>query len=63
MADDQRCELGQSVGYHIGNDKLRNECTKVLFCTCGIMLKDLYARGPDALSSLSVLIVDEVHER
>ncbi|XP_059313551.1 DExH-box ATP-dependent RNA helicase DExH7, chloroplastic isoform X2 [Lycium ferocissimum] len=63
---DERCESspGSSeslVGYQVRLDSARNERTKLLFCTTGILLRMF--SGNKNLAGFSHIIVDEVHER
>ncbi|XVE94165.1 hypothetical protein REPUB_Repub01dG0258300 [Reevesia pubescens] len=63
---DERCEPspgsnGSLVGYQVRLDNARNEKTKLLFCTTGILLRKL--AGDKSLTGVSHIIVDEVHER
>ncbi|OIT26180.1 PREDICTED: DExH-box ATP-dependent RNA helicase DExH7, chloroplastic-like isoform X1 [Nicotiana attenuata] len=63
---DERCESspGSSdslVGYQVRLDSARNERTKLLFCTTGILLRMF--SGNKNLAGVSHIIVDEVHER
>ncbi|XP_027773875.1 DExH-box ATP-dependent RNA helicase DExH7, chloroplastic isoform X2 [Solanum pennellii] len=63
---DERCESspGSSeslVGYQVRLDSARNERTKLLFCTTGILLRMF--SGNKSLAGVSHIIVDEVHER
>ncbi|XP_021285972.1 DExH-box ATP-dependent RNA helicase DExH7, chloroplastic isoform X1 [Herrania umbratica] len=63
---DERCEPspgsnGSLVGYQVRLDNARNEKTKLLFCTTGILLRKLV--GDKSLTGVSHIIVDEVHER
>ncbi|CAL1385571.1 unnamed protein product [Linum trigynum] len=62
----ERCESspgmsGSLVGYQVRLDSARNEGTKLLFCTTGILLRKLLA--DQNLTGISHVIVDEVHER
>ncbi|KAH9996047.1 P-loop containing nucleoside triphosphate hydrolase protein [Russula vinacea] len=50
-----------SVGYVIRGESKQTNKTKMLFCTTGVLLRRL-STGDD-LSSLTHVIVDEVHER
>ncbi|XP_015580752.1 DExH-box ATP-dependent RNA helicase DExH7, chloroplastic isoform X1 [Ricinus communis] len=52
---------GSLVGYQVRLDSARNERTKLLFCTTGILLRRL--AGDRNLSGITHVIVDEVHER
>ena len=54
---------GTDVGYHVGQSNHSLQDTKLLFTTAGILLEELRANGPAALTKLGVLIVDECHER
>ncbi|CAA0838996.1 RNA helicase family protein [Striga hermonthica] len=63
---DERCESSPGsnnslVGYQVRLDSARNERTKLLFCTTGILLRMI--SGNKDLADISHVIVDEVHER
>ncbi|XP_072970121.1 DExH-box ATP-dependent RNA helicase DExH7, chloroplastic isoform X2 [Typha angustifolia] len=63
---DERCESspgchGSLVGYQVRLESARNEKTKLLFCTTGILLRKLSANKN--LDGVTHVIVDEVHER
>uniref|UniRef100_A0A7N0SWU3 RNA helicase n=1 Tax=Kalanchoe fedtschenkoi TaxID=63787 RepID=A0A7N0SWU3_KALFE len=63
---DERCEPspgmnGSLVGYQVRLDSARNEKTKLLFCTTGILLRMI--AGDNSLNGITHVIVDEVHER
>ncbi|KAL6650601.1 hypothetical protein ACP70R_009526 [Stipagrostis hirtigluma subsp. patula] len=63
---DERCESSPGsndslVGYQVRLDSARNERTKLLFCTTGILLRKL--SGDRDLSDVTHVVVDEVHER
>ncbi|KAL9451593.1 hypothetical protein AB3S75_013205 [Citrus x aurantiifolia] len=63
---DERCEPspgsdGSLVGYQVRLDSARNERTKLLFCTTGILLRKI--AGDKNLTGVTHVIVDEVHER
>lgn len=63
---EERCESspggdGSLVGYQVRLDSARNERTKLLFCTTGILLRKL--AGDKDLVDVTHVIVDEVHER
>ncbi|KAL0384606.1 UNVERIFIED_CONTAM: DExH-box ATP-dependent RNA helicase DExH7, chloroplastic [Sesamum radiatum] len=63
---DERCESSPGsndslVGYQVRLDSSRNERTKLLFCTTGILLRMI--SGNRDLADISHVIVDEVHER
>jgi ATP-dependent RNA helicase DHX57 len=50
-----------SVGYVVRGDSAMCNCTRLLFCTTGVLLRQL--QSDKALESLTHIIVDEVHER
>ncbi|KAF5200714.1 Dexh-box atp-dependent rna helicase dexh4 protein, partial [Thalictrum thalictroides] len=63
---DERCEPppgsdGSLVGFQVRHDSARNERTKLLFCTTGILLRKI--AGDKSLADVTHVIVDEVHER
>ncbi|KAK2966090.1 hypothetical protein RJ640_025586 [Escallonia rubra] len=63
---DERCESSPGsndslVGYQVRLDSARNERTKLLFCTTGILLRKI--AGDRNLADVTHVIVDEVHER
>jgi HrpA-like RNA helicase len=59
---DERCEsVGDTVGYRVRLDNKKSDRTRLLFCTTGILLRQLI-EDPH-LSDLSHIVVDEVHER
>ncbi|PNY04335.1 ATP-dependent RNA helicase dhx29-like protein [Trifolium pratense] len=63
---DERCEPspgsdGSLIGYQVRLDSARNEKTRLLFCTTGILLRKLM--GNRSLTGITHIIVDEVHER
>lgn len=49
------------VGYQIRMESSRGPSTRLLFCTTGVLLRQL--QGDPSLKKLSHVIVDEVHER
>ncbi|XP_057978145.1 DExH-box ATP-dependent RNA helicase DExH7, chloroplastic isoform X2 [Malania oleifera] len=62
----ERCEPspgldGSLVGYQVRLDSARNEKTKLLFCTTGILLRKIAA--DNNFPGVTHVIVDEVHER
>ncbi|KAJ1400427.1 P-loop containing nucleoside triphosphate hydrolase [Sesbania bispinosa] len=63
---DERCEPspgsdGSLIGYQVRLESARNEQTRLLFCTTGILLRKLM--GDQSLTGITHIIVDEVHER
>ncbi|XP_010065338.2 DExH-box ATP-dependent RNA helicase DExH7, chloroplastic isoform X1 [Eucalyptus grandis] len=63
---EERCEgspgsRGSLIGYQVRLDSARNEKTKLLFCTTGILLRSI--SGDKNLTGITHVIVDEVHER
>ncbi|XP_011067091.1 PREDICTED: probable ATP-dependent RNA helicase DHX35 isoform X2 [Acromyrmex echinatior] len=61
VADERNCILGTTVGYCIRFDDYTDETTRIKYMTEGILLRELM-RDP-LLTSYSVIILDEVHER
>ncbi|KAL5545697.1 hypothetical protein UlMin_005384 [Ulmus minor] len=53
--------LGETVGYQIRLESKRSSETRLLFCTTGVLLRQL-VQDPQ-LSGVSHLLVDEIHER
>ncbi|KAI5679650.1 hypothetical protein M9H77_00877 [Catharanthus roseus] len=53
--------LGDTVGYQIRLDSERSAQTRLLFCTTGVLLRQL-VQDPD-LRGVSHLMIDEIHER
>ncbi|XP_031279106.1 DExH-box ATP-dependent RNA helicase DExH1 isoform X2 [Pistacia vera] len=53
--------LGDTVGYQIRLESKRSAQTRLLFCTTGVLLRQL-VEDPD-LNHVSHLLVDEIHER
>ncbi|KAF6147856.1 hypothetical protein GIB67_014436 [Kingdonia uniflora] len=63
---DERCESAPGsdhslVGFQVRLESARNDKTKLLFCTTGILLRKL--AGDTNLDEVTHVIVDEVHER
>ncbi|XP_069025007.1 3'-5' RNA helicase YTHDC2-like [Embiotoca jacksoni] len=54
--------VGQTVGYHIRLESRVSPKTLLTFCTSGVFLRTLMA-GDDSLTTVTHVIVDEVHER
>lgn len=55
-------KIGQTVGYQIRLESRVSPKTLLTFCTSGVLLRTLMA-GDDAMSMVTHVIVDEVHER
>ncbi|KAE8717061.1 hypothetical protein F3Y22_tig00110065pilonHSYRG00310 [Hibiscus syriacus] len=53
--------LGETVGYQIRLESKLSAQTRLLFCTTGVLLRQL-VQDPD-LNDVSHLLVDEIHER
>ncbi|KAK2655365.1 hypothetical protein Ddye_008417 [Dipteronia dyeriana] len=53
--------LGETIGYHIRLESKRSAQTQLLFCTTGVLLRQL-VQDPN-LNHVSHLLVDEIHER
>uniref|UniRef100_UPI0037E88EAD 3'-5' RNA helicase YTHDC2 isoform X2 n=1 Tax=Semicossyphus pulcher TaxID=241346 RepID=UPI0037E88EAD len=54
--------VGQTVGYHIRLESRVSPKTRLTFCTSGVFLRTLMS-GDASLTSVTHVIVDEVHER
>jgi len=50
------------VGYQIRLEKRTSDTTRLLFCTVGVLLKQMQ-QGLAALSRVSHIFIDEIHER
>ncbi|XP_034189179.2 putative ATP-dependent RNA helicase DHX35 isoform X1 [Osmia lignaria lignaria] len=61
VGDERNCILGTEVGYSIRFDNCTDETTKIKYMTEGILLRELM--NDPLLTSYSVIVVDEVHER
>ncbi|XP_043260881.1 probable ATP-dependent RNA helicase DHX35 isoform X3 [Colletes gigas] len=61
VADERNCILGTEVGYSIRFDNCTDETTRIKYMTEGILLRELM--GDPLLTSYSVIVIDEVHER
>ena len=61
VSDEMCGELGKMVGYSIRMESKKSAHTKLLFATTGVILRRL--QDDPALSGLTHLIIDEVHER
>lgn len=59
VADERVDELGKSVGYQIRGEKRVSDSTCLVFCTTGVLLRQLQS----GLGDVTHIIVDEVHER
>ncbi|XP_031626532.1 putative ATP-dependent RNA helicase DHX57 [Contarinia nasturtii] len=58
----ERCEkIGNIVGYQIRLENKISKATRLTFCTTGILLRRL--QGDPNLSTVTHIIIDEVHER
>ncbi|MCJ1439588.1 MAG: hypothetical protein MMC23_000068 [Stictis urceolatum] len=64
VADERAEALGQSVGYNVRFDrKPPQQGGSILYCTTGILLKQLQHSPDEVLDRVSHLVIDEVHER
>ncbi|XP_044131856.1 3'-5' RNA helicase YTHDC2 [Bufo gargarizans] len=62
VASERGEKIGQTVGYQIRLESRVSPKTLLTFCTNGVLLRTLMA-GDAALSTVTHVIVDEVHER
>jgi HrpA-like RNA helicase len=63
VAETSGAILGRTVGYHVGQSNVSTNQTKLLFCTAGILLEELRAKGVEALTRYKCVLIDECHER
>jgi ATP-dependent RNA helicase DDX35 len=61
VAEESGCKVGEDVGYVIRFDSKMSEQTSIKYCTDGILLRE--TMSDPLLSSYSVIMVDEAHER
>ena len=61
VADEMDVKLGREVGYSIRFEDCTSDRTVVKYLTDGMLLRE-FLKEPD-LSSYSVIIIDEAHER
>ena len=61
----ERCEpVGDSVGYHVRFDRrYPRRSGNMLYCTTGVLLKQIQENPDRYMTETSHMIVDEVHER
>ncbi|XP_045156414.2 3'-5' RNA helicase YTHDC2-like [Mercenaria mercenaria] len=62
VASERNENVGQTVGFQIRLESRVSPKTLLTFCTNGVLLRTLMGSG-DALSTVTHVIVDEVHER
>lgn len=63
VAQERAENIGQTVGYSIRLEAKRSSRTRLLFCTTGILLRNLENDPELKQGPISHIIVDEVHER
>ncbi|KAK3259112.1 hypothetical protein CYMTET_31878, partial [Cymbomonas tetramitiformis] len=63
VAYERNCEVGATVGYHVGQRYLGTSRTHLWFMTAGLLLEELRSSGHKALTKFRYIILDEVHER
>ncbi|CDJ63833.1 DEAH-box RNA/DNA helicase, putative [Eimeria necatrix] len=61
VATEMGAPVGGLVGYQVRLESRVTKHTRLLFCTHGVLLRQLLSS--DALDKFSVVVVDEVHER
>ncbi|KAM3615418.1 uncharacterized protein V6R79_002054 [Siganus canaliculatus] len=61
VSQEMKCTLGREVGYQVRFDDCTSQDTVVKYMTDGCLLREILA--DPVLSSYSVIILDEVHER
>lgn len=55
-------QVGQEIGYIIRGELKVGDSTRITFCTTGVLLR-LLQTSSKFLSSMSYIVIDEVHER
>lgn len=63
VAKKRNATLGEEVGYHVGQNRVATNKTKLLFATAGILLEELKSNGLEAICKYKVVLIDECHER
>lgn len=64
VADERGERLQDTVGYHVRFEaRLPKHGGSIVYCTTGILLKQLQHAPDDVYDSVSHLVIDEVHER
>jgi len=63
VAFERGCEVGQEVGYSIGQESQRSASTRVTYVTTGWLVTWLVHNAEELGRSVSVICIDEVHER
>ncbi|EAR92519.2 nucleic acid helicase, putative (macronuclear) [Tetrahymena thermophila SB210] len=63
VSQELKSNLGQRVGYQIGQDSNFNRNTQILYVTIGIFLQKLINDPDQFLREYTHIILDEVHER
>ncbi|XP_052902052.1 putative ATP-dependent RNA helicase DHX57 [Anopheles moucheti] len=61
VAEERNEKIGNTVGYQIRLENKISSSTRLTFCTTGILLRRL--QSDPALTTVTHIIVDEVHER
>jgi HrpA-like RNA helicase len=61
VAFERRVEVGREVGYSVRFDNQSSPRTKIKFLTDGMLLREILA--DPTLSTYSIIILDEIHER
>lgn len=63
VASERGESIGDNVGYTIRLESRGGSECSLMFCTNGILLRMLTDRSHDAMSRVTHLIIDEIHER
>lgn len=64
VAIERNENLRETVGYHVRFDaQTPNLAGSIMYCTTGILLKQLQVAPDEVLDSISHVVLDEVHER
>lgn len=63
VADERDCPVGGVVGYAIRGESKVSDKTMIRFVTAGVLLRMLQSDPTGALTNVSHVVVDEIHER
>lgn len=61
IAEEQHWKVGEEVGYHFRYERRSSPQTKILFITEGMFFKLI--QNPESFEKVSLIILDEFHER
>eukprot|EP00210_Caulerpa_lentillifera_P005324 g5087.t1 len=61
VSEERNEAVGEVIGFSVRNQKRTSKRTRILYCTTGILLRQLI--GDQKLKGVSHVVIDEVHER